>query len=101
MQLNCLFLHQVAAYIRDQSQNHFQIIVISLKEEFYNRADSLIGIYPEVSVHIILCSTDSLNGIYPEVSVHIVLCSTDSLIRIYPEVSVHIILCSTENTALF
>ena len=40
---------QVAAYIREESQTHFQCIVISLKEEFYNRADALIGIYPEVS----------------------------------------------------
>ena len=40
---------QVAAYIREQSESQFQCIVISLKEEFYNRADALIGIYPEVS----------------------------------------------------
>ena len=40
---------QVAAYIREQSENQFQCIVISLKEEFYNRADALLGIYPEVS----------------------------------------------------
>lgn len=39
---------QVASYIQEQSQSHFQCIVISLKEEFYNRADALIGIYPEV-----------------------------------------------------
>lgn len=38
---------KVAAYIREESQTHFQCIVISLKEEFYNRADALIGIYPE------------------------------------------------------
>ena len=38
---------QVAAYIREQSHSQFQCIVISLKEEFYNRADALIGIYPE------------------------------------------------------
>jgi len=40
---------QVAAYIREESQTHFQCIVISLKEEFYNRSDALIGIYPEVN----------------------------------------------------
>lgn len=28
---------------------NFQAIVISLKEEFYTKADSLIGVYPEVS----------------------------------------------------
>ncbi|KAK7102755.1 structural maintenance of chromosomes protein 1A-like [Littorina saxatilis] len=38
---------KVAAYIRDQAESQFQCIVISLKEEFYNRADALIGIYPE------------------------------------------------------
>ncbi|KAH3819553.1 hypothetical protein DPMN_121292, partial [Dreissena polymorpha] len=38
---------KVAAYIREESQTHFQCIVISLKEEFYNRSDALIGIYPE------------------------------------------------------
>lgn len=38
---------KVAAYIREESQRHFQCVVISLKEEFYNRADALIGIYPE------------------------------------------------------
>ena len=43
------YIFQVAAYIREESQTHFQCIVISLKEEFYNRADALIGIYPEVS----------------------------------------------------
>lgn len=39
---------KVAAYIREQSESQFQCIVISLKEEFYNRADALIGIYPEI-----------------------------------------------------
>ena len=29
---------------------NFQAIVISLKEEFYTKADSLIGVYPEVGV---------------------------------------------------
>ena len=38
---------KVAAYITEQSKTSFQCIVISLKEEFFNRADSLIGIYPE------------------------------------------------------
>ena len=47
---------KVAEYIREQSEGHFQCIVISLKEEFYNRADALIGIYPEVSkiIHIFI-----------------------------------------------
>ncbi|CAG6021415.1 structural maintenance of chromosomes protein 1A [Menidia menidia] len=38
---------KVANYIKDQSVHEFQAIVISLKEEFYTKADSLIGVYPE------------------------------------------------------
>ncbi|KAM6214656.1 structural maintenance of chromosomes protein 1B isoform 2-T2 [Rhynchocyon petersi] len=38
---------QVTSYIKEQTQDHFQMIVISLKEEFYSKADALIGIYPE------------------------------------------------------
>nr|XP_039319087.1 structural maintenance of chromosomes protein 1B isoform X1 [Saimiri boliviensis boliviensis] len=38
---------KVSSYIKEQTQDHFQMIVISLKEEFYSRADALIGIYPE------------------------------------------------------
>ncbi|XP_046895580.1 structural maintenance of chromosomes protein 1A [Hypomesus transpacificus] len=38
---------KVANYIKDQSVMNFQAIVISLKEEFYTKADSLIGVYPE------------------------------------------------------
>lgn len=36
----------MAAFIREQARN-MQVIVISLKEEFYSKADALIGIYPE------------------------------------------------------
>lgn len=44
-----LFLsYQVASYIKEQTQEQFQMIIISLKEEFYAKADALIGIYPEV-----------------------------------------------------
>lgn len=43
-----LYSLQVANYIKDQSVQNFQAIVISLKEEFYTKADSLIGVYPEV-----------------------------------------------------
>lgn len=42
------FNPKVANYIKDQSVQNFQAIVISLKEEFYTKADSLIGVYPEV-----------------------------------------------------
>ncbi|KAL0625524.1 hypothetical protein AAY473_004577 [Plecturocebus cupreus] len=38
---------EVSSYIKEQTQDQFQMIVISLKEEFYSRADALIGIYPE------------------------------------------------------
>uniref|UniRef100_A0A4W3JN74 Structural maintenance of chromosomes 1B n=1 Tax=Callorhinchus milii TaxID=7868 RepID=A0A4W3JN74_CALMI len=38
---------KVTDYIREQSRKNFQVIVISLKEEFYSKADALIGIYPE------------------------------------------------------
>ncbi|UMM12390.1 hypothetical protein L5515_001191 [Caenorhabditis briggsae] len=37
---------KVASYICEYARDHMQIIVISLKEEFYNKADSLIGIFP-------------------------------------------------------
>ncbi|EQB79024.1 structural maintenance of chromosomes protein 1A [Camelus ferus] len=40
-------LPQVANYIKEQSTCNFQAIVISLKEEFYTKAESLIGVYPE------------------------------------------------------
>ncbi|XP_026545534.1 structural maintenance of chromosomes protein 1B [Notechis scutatus] len=35
---------KVSSFIRQQSEERFQIIVISLKEEFYSKADALIGI---------------------------------------------------------
>lgn len=44
---------KVANYIKDQSVQNFQAIVISLKEEFYTKADSLIGVYPEVCFSIL------------------------------------------------
>lgn len=42
--------YQVASYIKEQTQEQFQMIIISLKEEFYAKADALIGIYPEVKM---------------------------------------------------
>ena len=39
---------QVARYIKEQTQKNFQCIVISLKEEFYCKADALVGITLEV-----------------------------------------------------
>ncbi|XP_022452508.1 structural maintenance of chromosomes protein 1B isoform X2 [Delphinapterus leucas] len=38
---------QVSSYIKEQTQEQFQMIIISLKEELYCKADALIGIYPE------------------------------------------------------
>uniref|UniRef100_A0A4W5RZR6 Structural maintenance of chromosomes 1B n=1 Tax=Hucho hucho TaxID=62062 RepID=A0A4W5RZR6_9TELE len=38
---------KVTSFIREQSRESLQIIVISLKEEFYSRADALLGVYPE------------------------------------------------------
>ncbi|XP_036615050.1 structural maintenance of chromosomes protein 1B isoform X2 [Trichosurus vulpecula] len=38
---------QVSSYMREQTREHVQMIVISLKEEFYSKADALVGIYPE------------------------------------------------------
>ncbi|KAM4021037.1 structural maintenance of chromosomes protein 1A isoform 2-T2 [Anomaloglossus baeobatrachus] len=38
---------KVANYIKEQSMTCFQAIVISLKEEFYTKAESLVGVYPE------------------------------------------------------
>lgn len=35
--------------MREEADNNFQLIVISLKEEFYSHADALIGVYPRVS----------------------------------------------------
>ncbi|XP_077122745.1 structural maintenance of chromosomes protein 1B isoform X2 [Ranitomeya variabilis] len=35
---------KVTHYIREQSREQFQIVVISLKEEFYSKADALIGV---------------------------------------------------------
>ncbi|KRZ97204.1 Structural maintenance of chromosomes protein 1A, partial [Trichinella sp. T8] len=43
---------KVAAFIREQAANNMQLIVISLKEEFYNQADALIGIYSVVCVYM-------------------------------------------------
>ncbi|CAH1783210.1 unnamed protein product [Owenia fusiformis] len=58
---------KVASYICDQSVSAFQCIVISLKEEFYNRADSLIGIYPEQGGECVVSKVLTLDlTAYPE-----------------------------------
>ncbi|KAM4748691.1 structural maintenance of chromosomes protein 1B [Rhinophrynus dorsalis] len=38
---------KVTSFIKEQSREHLQMVVISLKEEFYSRADALIGVYTE------------------------------------------------------
>ncbi|XP_042559203.1 uncharacterized protein LOC116222760 [Clupea harengus] len=38
---------KVTGFIREQCRENFQVIVISLKEEFYSRADVLLGVYSE------------------------------------------------------
>ncbi|VDM52681.1 unnamed protein product [Angiostrongylus costaricensis] len=40
---------KVSSFICESARNEMQIIIISLKEEFYNKADALIGIFPEPS----------------------------------------------------
>lgn len=44
---------KVASYIVDM-KSHLQTIVISLKEEFYQNADALVGICPDVSLFLII-----------------------------------------------
>ncbi|XP_077786918.1 structural maintenance of chromosomes protein 1B isoform X5 [Podarcis muralis] len=38
---------KISSFIKEQAQEKFQIIVISLKEEFYSEADALVGVWPE------------------------------------------------------
>ncbi|KAK6060872.1 RecF/RecN/SMC protein [Cooperia oncophora] len=40
---------KVSSFICESARSDIQIIIISLKEEFYNKADALIGIYPEAA----------------------------------------------------
>uniref|UniRef100_A0A0N5AH08 Structural maintenance of chromosomes protein n=1 Tax=Syphacia muris TaxID=451379 RepID=A0A0N5AH08_9BILA len=40
---------KVANFICERARIDMQLIVISLKEEFYNKADALVGIYPQPS----------------------------------------------------
>ncbi|XP_068459885.1 structural maintenance of chromosomes protein 1B [Clinocottus analis] len=38
---------KVTSFIREESQQNMQIIVISLKEEFFSKADALLGVYSD------------------------------------------------------
>ncbi|XP_048863361.1 structural maintenance of chromosomes protein 1B isoform X4 [Brienomyrus brachyistius] len=40
-------INKLTSYIREQCRVYFQIIVISQKEEFYSKADALLGVYSE------------------------------------------------------
>ncbi|NXJ89906.1 SMC1B protein, partial [Corythaixoides concolor] len=40
-------IDKVSSFIREQAHEQIQMIVISLKEEFYTKADALIGVCPE------------------------------------------------------
>nr|XP_020449098.1 structural maintenance of chromosomes protein 1B isoform X2 [Monopterus albus] len=38
---------QVTSFIREESRKNMQVIVISLKEEFFSKADALLGVYSD------------------------------------------------------
>ncbi|NXC38137.1 SMC1B protein, partial [Penelope pileata] len=42
-------IDKVSSFIREQAHKQFQMVVISLKEEFYCKADALIGVCPELN----------------------------------------------------
>lgn len=41
---------QVVNYINKRARSDVQLIVISLKEELFNKADALVGVYPKSTV---------------------------------------------------
>lgn len=53
---------KVASYIREKT-NTLQTIVISLKEEFYSHADSLIGICPDVSKNLFVLHDNYMSNL--------------------------------------
>ncbi|TMS05701.1 structural maintenance of chromosomes protein 1B isoform X2 [Larimichthys crocea] len=40
-------ISKVTSFIREESRNNMQIIVISLKEEFFSKSDALLGVYSD------------------------------------------------------
>ncbi len=64
---------KVADFIREQSASEFQCIVISLKEQFYSRADALVGIYPEVNLLIFIYPINSFFVLFSPVIVSLVI----------------------------
>lgn len=65
MALSCPLSRQVASYIKQQTQEQSQMIIISLKEELYSKADALIGIYPEVTASRLQDHTGHRTGSIP------------------------------------
>lgn len=49
-------ISKVARFIRTEATN-LQVIVISLKEEFYQHADVVIGVYPDVRISSLISNT--------------------------------------------
>lgn len=45
----CSVCIQVTSFIREESRENMQIIVISLKGEFFSKADALLGVYSDVT----------------------------------------------------
>lgn len=45
----CCGCIQVTSFIREESKENMQIIVISLKEEFFSKSDALLGVYSDVT----------------------------------------------------
>ena len=39
----------MVSYISERSRQDMQLVVISLKEEMYNKADALVGVYPKTT----------------------------------------------------
>uniref|UniRef100_A0A8D3CQN5 Structural maintenance of chromosomes protein n=1 Tax=Scophthalmus maximus TaxID=52904 RepID=A0A8D3CQN5_SCOMX len=47
-------ISKVTSFIREESRQNMQIIVISLKEEFFSKADALLGVYSDCMISRIL-----------------------------------------------
>jgi len=60
-------INKVANYIRNQTKKNFQCIVISLKEEFYTKAESLVGVTADPDKECTTTNTCTLDlENYPE-----------------------------------
>lgn len=54
---------QVTSFLQDESSSNMQIIVISLKEEFFSKADALLGVYSVVTNLFTLTLTRAIDGV--------------------------------------